>query len=98
MCKAFDEKLGELRVARAYIELLSARERDSEPRMIPVVRIGNYEIRIVQLSQNHSDSEVEIRMDLFDHGTQLSVDSSCCREIEDALVVLKEFIAQIKSL
>jgi hypothetical protein len=98
VCRTFDETLGELRLTQAYIELLSISEKGPGTRAIPVVRIGNYEIRIFQLSQNGSDSEPTIWIELFDHGTQLSIDSSRCREIEEALVVFNEFVAQAKSL
>jgi hypothetical protein len=31
---------------------------------------------------------------LFDHGAKISVDSFGCRELEDAVVVFEDFIAQ----
>ncbi len=98
VCRTFDETLGKLRVTRAYIELLSISEKGPGTRMIPVVRIGNYEIRMRRLSQHGSSSEPAIWMELFDRGTQLPVDSGRCREIEDTLVVFGEFVAQMKSL
>ena len=98
VCRIFDETLGELRVTQAYIELLSIPEKGAGTRSIPIIRTGNYEIRIFRLSQNGSDSEPAIWMVLFDHGTRLPVDTGRCREIEDAMVVFKEFVAQIKSL
>lgn len=98
VCRTFDETLGELRVTQAYIELISIPEKDPGTRMIPVVRIGNYEIRIVRLSLEGFDGEPTIWMELFDHITQVSVDSSRCREIEHSLAMFKDFVAQVKSL
>ena len=33
-------------------------------------------------------------MELFDHDAEMSIDSFRCREIEDALVVFRDFVAQ----
>ena len=33
-------------------------------------------------------------MELFDHDAQMSIDSFRCREIEDALAVFRDFVAQ----
>lgn len=98
MNRTFDEKIGELRVTLAYIELLWNPEKEPGARIIPVVRSGNYEIRVLQLLPNGSDGEPTIWMELFDHRIQLPVNRSHCREIEDAMDVFKEFVAQVKSL
>jgi hypothetical protein len=92
--KTFDKTLGELRVTQAYITLLSISEKGDRTRMVPVARIGNYEIRIFDWSPSGSDSEPVIWMELFDHDAQLVIDSSRCGEIEDALVVFEEFFLQ----
>ena len=94
MCKTFDETLGELRLTQAYIKLLSIAEKRTGTGMVSVARIGNYEIRIFESSQRGSDGEPPIWMELFDHDAQISVDSSRCREIEEALAVFRDFVAQ----
>jgi hypothetical protein len=94
MCKTFDETLGELRVTQAYIKLLSITEKGTETGIVSLARIGNYEIRILEGSKSGSDSESLIWMELFDHDAQMSIDSFRCREIEDALAVFRDFVAQ----
>ena len=93
MSRTFDEMFDDLRVTQAYIELFS----NPGTRMIPVLQTGNYEIRLLRLSEMRSDSEPAIWMELFDRGAELSVDSAHCREIEHAPVVFREFVAQIRS-
>jgi hypothetical protein len=92
--ETFDKTLGELRVTQAYITLLSISEQGAGTRMVPVARIGNYEIRIFDSLPSGSDSEPVIWMELFDHDVQLVIDSSRCGEIEDALVVFEDFFLQ----
>jgi hypothetical protein len=93
MCRTFDETLDELRIMQAYIEVFS----NPGTRMIRVMQMGNYEIRILRLSQSSADREPAIWMELFDQTTESSVDSSRCREIEHAPIVFREFVAQIRS-
>jgi len=95
MCRTFDETLGRLHVTQAYIELLIVPERT---RMVPVARTGGYEIRMLRLPANGSNSEPAVWMELFDLGTQLSVDSIRCSEVEDALAAFEEFVTRAKSL
>ena len=95
MCRTFDETLGRLHVTQAYIELLIVPERT---RMVPVARTGGYEIRMLRLPRNGSNSEPAVWMELFDLGTQLSVDSIRCSEVEDALAAFQEFVTRAKSL
>jgi hypothetical protein len=90
MCTTFDETLGHLRVTQAYIELAMISERT----MVPVARTGSYEIRMLLLPEHCSTSESEIWMELFDLGTQLSVDSIRCSQVQDALAAFKEFLTQ----
>ena len=93
MGTTFDETLGRLRVTQAYIELSLIPERT---RTVPVARTGNYEIRMLLLSEHCSNSEPAIWMELFDLGSQLSVDSIRCSEVQDALAAFKEFVTQAR--
>jgi hypothetical protein len=95
MCRTFDETLGRLHVTQAFIELLIVPERT---RMVPVTRTGGYEIRMRRVPQNGSNSEPAVWMELFDLGTQLSVDSIRCSEVEEALAAFGEFVTRAKSL
>jgi hypothetical protein len=52
------------------------------------------EIRILEGSQADPDRKPLFWLELFDHGEKLSVDSFGCYEIEDAVVVLEDFISQ----
>ena len=66
--------------------------------MVPVARTGSYEIRMLRLPANGSNSVPSIWMELFDLGTQLPVDSIRCSEVEDALAAFQEFVTHAKSL
>ena len=88
-----DKTLSKLRIARAYIQLLCIPEGSSET-SVSLACIGNCEIRIFEGSQVTWDGMPLFWLELFDHGARMSVDSFSCREIDDAVVVFEEFIAQ----
>ena len=49
MCKMPDNTFSKLRITRAYIKLLCIPEGDA--RMVSLVQIGNYEIRMLEASK-----------------------------------------------
>jgi hypothetical protein len=88
-----DRTRNKLRIAQAYVKLLCTTEGGSEA-SLSLTWIRNREIRIFGGSQLDPDSIVLFWLALFDHGAKISVDSFGCRELEDAVVVFEDFIAQ----
>jgi hypothetical protein len=92
-----DKTLTELRIARAYVKLLCIPEGSSKA-SVSLAWIGNCEIRIFEGSQINTDGMPLFWLELFDHGAKLSVDTFSCNEIEGAVVVFEDFIAQANHL
>ena len=98
MCTISGDRGGRLRVAQAYIALLSIPESGSAPKTIPVARIGKYEIRMSNGSPVRFGDGSPVWIELFDHDALVSVDSCSCREIEDALAAFDHLVAQAQEL
>jgi hypothetical protein len=56
--------------------------------------IGTSEIRIFEGPQTSSNGRPLFYLELFDHGTKMSVDSFSCHKIEDAVAIFEDFIWQ----
>lgn len=97
MSSISDKTLSELRIARAYINLLCIPEGSSKA-SVSIAWIGNCEIRIFEGSQTNSDDVPLFWLELFDHGAKTSVDSFTCHKFEDAVVVFEDFISQADHL
>jgi hypothetical protein len=92
-----DKSLSQLRIARAYVQLLCVPEGASET-SVSLAWIGNYQIRIFEGLQVDSDGMSLFWLELFDHGAKTPVDSFNCQEIEDAVVVFEDFISRASLL
>jgi hypothetical protein len=94
----FDKTLIELRIARAYIKLLCSPDGHTAAQAISIARIGDYEIHLFQDLQTEPAETALFWLELFDHGTQTSIDSGACREIEEAATVFEGFLAEAERL
>jgi hypothetical protein len=84
--------LNELRIARAYGNLLSISE-DSSKAAVSLASIGNCEIRMFL-----GRGRALFWLELFDHGTRMSVDSFGCNKIEEAAPVFEHLMSQAADL
>jgi hypothetical protein len=91
-----DDSFRKLRIVLAYTKLLCLPENPRGARAVLLEQIGNYEIRMFEASQSGAADAPLFCMELFDHGRQLSLDSCCCYEIEEAVTAFDDFIAQTK--
>jgi hypothetical protein len=89
-----DKKLIELRIARAYVELLCIPDDGSALRAISIARVGDHEIRLFEHSQSERADAPLFWIELIDHGMPGAIDSCSCREIEGAVDVFDEFLAE----
>ena len=97
MSNISDKTLSELRIAQAYVRLLCIHERNPKA-SVTLARIENCEIRIFEGSQACSDGMPLFWLELFDHGAKGSIDSFSCYRIDDAVVVIDDFIFQAGQL
>ena len=92
-CAMSEWTLIELQIARAYARLSSIPE-DSPAASVSLAVAGNCEIRMVRGPEVGLDDVPLFWLELFDHGTETSLDSCCCHTIKGAASRLQEFILQ----
>ena len=97
MCAKFNLTSGRLRVAQAFIAVLSLAGRGSAPRYVSVVRMGKYEIRMFSSAPGSPGDAPQVWMELFDHDAKRSIDSCSCGEIDDAMSAFEVLVAQVEN-
>ncbi len=92
MCKMPDNTFIKLRITRAYIKLLCI--PDGEAKIVSLVQIGNYEIRMLEASRADTADGPLFLTELFDHDAQSFVDSCVCHDIEEGVAAFEDFISR----
>ena len=92
VCKTSEIEFSKLRITRAYIKLLCIPE--GVVKMVSLARLGNYEVRMLENSQNESDAAPLFSIELFDHDAQSPVDSCNCYGIDEGAAALRDFISR----
>jgi len=92
VCKASEIEFSKLRITRAYIKLLCIPE--GAVKMVSLARLGNYEVRMLESSQNESDAAPLFSIELFDHDAQSPVDSCSCYGIDEGVTAFRDFISR----
>ena len=92
VCKASDIEFSKLRISRAYIKLLCIPE--GAAKIVSLVRIGNYEVRMFEGSESGSDAAPLFSIELFDHDAQSRVAVCSCCGIEEGAAVYRDFISR----
>jgi hypothetical protein len=92
-----ERMLTELRIAKAYVELASILE-DGSKASVSLAWIGNCELRMFRGPKTDFDSRALFWLELFDHGTRVSVDSFRCHSIEDATPAFEVLMSQVAAL
>jgi hypothetical protein len=91
VCNRSDREFRKLRIARAYMKLLCLPEGDG--RFVSLVRIGSYEVRMLDVSQTGSADKPLFCLELFDHDAQTAVDNLVCYDIEEGVATFEQFIS-----
>ena len=92
VCKASEIEFSKLRITRAYIKLLCIPE--GAAKMVSLARLGNYEVRMLESSQNGSDPAPLFSIELFDDDAQLPVDSHSCCSTDEGAAAFRDFISR----
>jgi hypothetical protein len=66
--------------------------------MMTLVRVGSFEVRLVQPFQRSPEGAPEFWMELFDHDRKLSIDSVGDLALDDAVIAAEDFIARATGL
>ena len=67
---------------------------EGDGRFVSLVRIGNYEVRMLDPSQTGSADKALFRLELFDCDEQMTVDNCACYDIEEGVATFDEFISR----
>ena len=92
MCTASEIEFSKLRIIRAYLKLKCIPEGTAK--MVSLARLGNYEVRMLESSQNDSDAAPQFSIELFDHDAQSLVDSCRCYGIDEGAAAFRDFISR----
>ena len=92
VCKASDIEFSKLRITRAYIKLLCIPE--GAAKMVSLASLGNYEVRMLECSQDNSDAALLFSIELFDHDAQFPVDVCRCCDIDEGAAAYRDFISR----
>jgi hypothetical protein len=93
VCKIFGSSF-KLRIAQAYMKLMTIPESEHGIRKVSLASIGNHEILMFdELEGSIADTPV-FWLELCDRDGQ-SIDSCCCEGIEPAMAALENFAAQV---
>ena len=92
VCTASEIEFSKLRIIRAYIKLLCIPEGTAK--MVSLARIGNYEVRMLESSQDDSDAAPLCSIELFDHDAQSPVDNCTCYGIDEGAAAFRDFISR----
>jgi hypothetical protein len=86
----------ETRLVQAYVMLLVIPEDEHDFKFVPVVRYGAYEVRL--LEPRSASNTVVFWIELFDHDSQVSIDSGGADDFEGALATAEYFASRAKKL
>jgi hypothetical protein len=89
MVRALEYNLTTLRICRAYVRLLS--RPDGDEKSISLAWIGDCEIRMHAAPATNAARPLFI-VDMFDHDTQLFVDSRACHTLAEGAVAFDQFL------
>jgi hypothetical protein len=87
-----DNTFSKLRIARAYTKLLCI--PDGETKLVSLGLIGNYEVRMLEAARADSDYGQLFLLELFDHDSQLAVESRVCGDIEQGVAAFENFVSR----
>jgi hypothetical protein len=90
--EASEIEFSKLRITRAYIKLLCIPE--GAAKIVSLARLGNYEVRMLESSQDDSDAAALFSIELFDHDAQSRVDSCSCYDIDEGAAAFRDFISR----
>lgn len=97
MSVMFRDRLVELRLTRAYIQLLLVPADRNGARTVSLARFGSYEVRLSQFAQDR-DVDAPMWLELFDRDARRSVDSCRCADLEEAVISARYLVALARDL
>jgi hypothetical protein len=91
-----DRMILEAQLIQAHVKLQLATRSEDDSRTATLVRLGGYEVRLVEPSRASPASGFLFWIELFDHHRRLSIDSVGSDVLEDAVTATEHLIARAK--
>jgi hypothetical protein len=88
----------EAQLIEAYAKLKLIRRDGDASTVATLVRLGAFEVRLVEPIYTPLTDAVRFWMELFDHDRQLSIDSTGNLALEDAVIAAEDFIVRATKL
>jgi hypothetical protein len=73
------------RVTESYASLFLPSKHDGNPRHAAIVRIGAFEVRLLEMPSVNSPEEGSLWVELYDLDLRLGVDSCRCSDLDEAI-------------
>jgi hypothetical protein len=88
----------ELRIAQLYVCAIATSKYVDGLRMASIARHGPYEVRLLELYRAAPANTAPLWLELFDHGSELSLDSYSGGDFEEAAHAAEDLISQARVL
>jgi hypothetical protein len=88
----------ETQLIEAHARLQLTRQGTVTSRTATLVRLGPFEVRLIQPLSMPPTSPIRFWIEIFDHDRQLSIDSVGNCVLEDAVIAAEDFIARATRL
>jgi hypothetical protein len=88
----------ETQLIGAHARLQRIRRDGDVPAMVTLVRLGSFEVRLIQPPQHLPEGTPVFWMELFDHDRRLSIDSVGDLVLADAVMAAEDFIVRATGL
>ena len=86
------------RLYSAYVGAIFAPNNGNGWRSVQIERLGAVEVRPIEFAETQSAKELGICIELYDHGSQSSVDSFRCESLDEAELLLEQLMRSAQRL
>ena len=86
------------RLYSAYVGAIFAPNNGNGWRGVQIERLGAVEVRLIEFAEKQSAIELGIWIELYDHGSQSSVDSFRCESLDEAELLLEQLMHSAQRL
>lgn len=81
---------------QAYVKLKASPIEENGSKWVPLVRYGAYEVRLLEPAPNSTSERFVFWLELFDYGRQISINGGGAIDLEEAVALAEQLVAQAK--
>jgi hypothetical protein len=86
------------RFADALTQLQASSKEEHGSQSAPLAHYGPYEVRLYRPTSAATQNEFIFWIELFDHSSQISIDSSGTNNFDEALAIAEKFLSKAAAL